>query len=222
MFLTVDSVPSTLPGEAPECRPSSSVRSTDTGTLPSARRVAGAQTGAPGFFSRPMSTSRARSRPSVTHNGFDRPVTDRRFLAPTRGRVAGPRMLGIHEGVGQRASASRMPVVRKGGQRKTGRVRGERRYANAGQETPVVPVLRPLVRCPGNRPAPASLRRRGIPSDCDATKRRRSRALNWRPSSWGWCDAERHGFTSLGATGSALKSLSCCKPQDDETYARRG
>lgn len=54
----VDSVPSTFPGEALECRPLSSVRSTGTGAPPSVRRVAGAQTGAPGLSSRPMPLNR--------------------------------------------------------------------------------------------------------------------------------------------------------------------
>ena len=63
----VCSVPSTLPGEAR--RPSSPVRSTETDTPPSVRRVAGAQTGSPGLSSH----RRPGAQPSVRKGGHTPP-----------------------------------------------------------------------------------------------------------------------------------------------------
>ena len=74
-------------------------------------------------------------------------------------------MPGIHIGVGQHRTdpVSRMPIVRKAGQCKAERMRGERRYANAGQDqkTPVVhdpaEMRRPLARRPADVTVPCLL-----------------------------------------------------------------
>ena len=96
-------------------------------------------------------------------------------------------------------------IVRKAGQRKAECVRGERRYANAGQDARCLRSGRvPARAASSRRPAPADASSRRRPWR-DETTWYRSRAPGWRPSPWGWCDAiiERHDFTSLGATGPA-------------------